>query len=475
MLFTSFEYLYLVIITMVLYYAPPLKRAQVIVLIVSSFSFYAYNKPILLFLLVFSVILFAFFSYVLRHISTASRKEYLAIGVAAGIGILAFFKYGSLITQTFLIPIIGEKNSIVRFVLTVPLPIGISFFTFEGVNLLVDTFRVEDASEKSYVSIRKKFVQHLQNTALFITFFPHLIAGPIIKAHDFFPQIETKYFKNIDWNYAFKKLILGYFLKMVIADNLKDQTFWMAYPYFMSLSSTTLLALLYAYSIQIFADFAGYSLIALGTASLFGYRLPVNFNFPYIATSFSEFWQRWHIALSTWLKTYLYIPLGGNRKGSVRLYFNIMTVMFLGGLWHGAGWNYAVWGTWHGFILTLERIFGGKGATGEKLVGKAVRIFLVFSAVTVAWLLFKLTKLSHVFLYFGSMASNFQFRPRTMMVENILIFSAPVILYHAMHLLKTSQPFIKTYQRFDFVLYGLMLLLILTNSGSSSEFIYFQF
>ena len=152
----------------------------------------------------------------------------------------------------------------------------------------------------------------------------------------------------------------GYFLKLVVADNLKDFTAYLVYPGLMTLSSFTLLSMLIGYSFQIFADFAGYSLIALGLASLFGYRLMQNFNYPYISNTFSEFWKRWHISLSTFLKEYLYFPLGGSRKGRLRTYINLTITMVLGGLWHGAAWSYAVWGAFHGFALALERLINDK-------------------------------------------------------------------------------------------------------------------
>jgi len=476
MLFNSLGYLYLVIIAMLVYYARPFRKAQVFVLIASSFYFYAYNTPLLLALLVFSTLLFAFFSYTARHNFKINRSVFLIAGVTTALGILTLFKYGPLLAKTFIFPLTGDKNGIASFIMAVPLPIGISFFTFEGISLIVDSFRNRDSREKAFEAIEPGFANHLRNTAFFISFFPHLIAGPIIKAHQFFPQIGEKYFKNINWGYAFRTLILGYFLKMVVADNLKDQTFWIAYPYFTSHSSFSLLSMLYGYSIQIFADFAGYSLIALGTASLFGYTLPVNFNFPYIARSFSDFWQRWHISLSTWLKTYLYIPIGGNKKGVLRTYFNIMTVMFVGGLWHGAAWSYAVWGIWHGLMLILERFFGGNNSSSQRgTLSSVLRVSFVFSAVTVSWLFFKLPEFGHVLLYFKNIATNFNYQSNPGIIINIFLYSLPVVFYHAWYLLKSQPAIANFYRRFEFIPYGIMLFFILTNSGSSDEFIYFQF
>lgn len=200
---------------------------------------------------------------------------------------------------------------------------------------MLDVFREKKSNSKRIVPASLR--EHAGRTILFISFFPHLIAGPILKANDFYPQISHKKFNQINWERSFKTLVLGYFFKMVVADNLMDFTSSIIYPEYQS--SLTLLAMLFGYSFQIFADFAGYSLIAIGLAKLFGYNLMENFNFPYISSSFKEFWKRWHISLSTFLMEYLYFPLGGNRKGKVRTYINIMTTMILGGLWHGAAWS----------------------------------------------------------------------------------------------------------------------------------------
>ncbi|MEQ8682884.1 MAG: MBOAT family O-acyltransferase, partial [Cyclobacteriaceae bacterium] len=220
------------------------------------------------------------------------------------------------------------------FLIAIPLPIGISFFTFQGISLLVDAYR-NRAGTSDQIRVLP-FWKLLFHTSLYISLFPQLVAGPIVKAHDFYPQIRTKYLSGIQWNYVFQHVVTGYFLKMVVADNLKDFTGELVWPSFERFSSVELLVYLFGYSMQIFADFAGYSLIAIGISGLFGYIIPQNFNFPYVASGFSDFWKRWHISLSTFLKEYLYIPLGGNRKGRVRTYLNLMIVMALGGLWHGA-------------------------------------------------------------------------------------------------------------------------------------------
>ncbi len=474
MLFTSFEFFILLLITFGVYYLPiPYFKkgsTQLVILILASVIFYGYYEPSLLFLLLFSGAVNMVTSYLVSFGKPKNRFPIAAAGVITNLLVLAFFKYSPLIATSFF----DTQNGIGHFLITIPLPIGISFFTFEGISLVIDTYKGH-SDDKFKNLVDKSFITHIRNSFFFIVFFPHLVSGPILKAHDFIPQIGAKQFKNIDWQYCFKTLVVGFFLKLVIADNLKDFTASMIYPGFTTLSSLTLFTMLLGYSFQIFSDFAGYSLIALGLAGLFGYRLMENFNFPYISATFSEFWRRWHISLSTFLKEYLYFPLGGNQKGKVRTYINLAITMILGGLWHGAAWSYAVWGAFHGGALALERLFNDK----VKLTIKkgsffyAVKILFVFIMVTLAWLLFKLPNFSQVIEYMKSLFSNTSMVTNYISVFLILLYSLPVVLYHLMYLKRQSAP--NFLRRLDFLFYAIMLFLIFTNSGTPGAFIYFQF
>ncbi|MDP8934581.1 MAG: MBOAT family protein, partial [Cyanobacteriota bacterium] len=418
-------------------------------------------------------------------IASASRRKkitWLLIGLSFNLLILGFFKYGALIANLFTSNLAASEDSIFTFLLRLPLPIGISFYTFEGISLLIDVLRTKSNQEEaSFVDANLN--KHLLNTSFFIAFFPHLIAGPILKPNNFYPQIKPKYLNQIPWNIVFRSLVIGYFLKMVIADNLKDYTFWIAFPYYQSLSTFTGIVLLFGYSIQIFADFAGYSLIAIGTAAAFGYTLPQNFNFPYISRSLSEFWQRWHISLSSWLKDYLYIPLGGNRKGKLRTYANLMIVMVLGGLWHGASWSYAVWGAFHGVGLILERFFNDRFQTRLnnslpiwlQLVWELIKIIFIFSFVSIGWLLFKLPNFAQALDFLSIMSQNLSLPTNRALTTPVLLFSIPVIVYHLLHLptlrllqiehyLKSNLPLRKIFRDLAF---GGMVAMIILNSGTS--------
>jgi alginate O-acetyltransferase complex protein AlgI len=472
MLFNSFEFVALVMITLVIYYLPFMRRVQVPILILASLFFYGYTNPKLLILFIISVVINVTTSYLVVHGLPEKRKLYATVGVIVNLLILAFFKYSPLFGRTFFPP----GHTVGEFLAYVPLPIGISFFTFEGISLVVDAYKGRNIAEYRSL-VAKSVTRHAINTTFFVAFFPHLVAGPILKAHDFIPQIREKYFPDIDWTYCYKALVTGYFLKMVIADQLNHHTYWIQYPYFESHSSFVLLTLIFGYSIQIFADFAGYSLIAIGVAALFGYRLMQNFNYPYISTSFSEFWRRWHISLSTFLKEYLYIPMGGNRKGRSRTYFNLMVTMVLGGLWHGAAWSYAVWGLFHGLALAVERLWRDRFPAPQN--PSAARQILsglwVFSLVTLAWLLFKLTEFEHVVKYIQALFTNTGYASYMAVVVYVGLYSTPVVLYHFYYLYRHNNPVHPISRRLEPYLFGLMFFLIITNSGIGTDFIYFQF
>lgn len=492
MLFNSWTFLIFVVVTFLGYYFLPWpKRSRLIfqigLLTVASYVFYAWHTPWLVLVLAASTWINAQVTVKLLSSATIRRGFWMALAVVANLAVLAFFKYASLIVGTFLPQ---SWWSHWGFDLTqIPLPVGISFFTFQGISLVVDVYR---AGPHGIPGMRPMLTttskaESLLHIAFFKAFFPQLVAGPIVKGHEFMYQIVTKRMVGIKWELAVKCLIMGYFFKMVVGDNLKEATAALSYPTFVGMPGINMLLLLYGYSFRIFADFAGYSLIAIGLAHLFGYKLPVNFNYPYISRSITEFWRRWHISLSTWLKEYLYIPLGGNRKGSVRTYANLIIVMLLGGLWHGAAWSYMVWGGAHGLLLAIERLFNG--LAGHRLtilrhtrfgwLLGAVQIFLTFNIVSFLWLLFQLPNFAEVIIYFRELWTwHPGFAPQSIFV--ILIFGLPVVAYHAWgHFRGKLQlgglPSSRTLRWAEEMAYGVMLFLILTNSGSPGAFIYFQF
>jgi alginate O-acetyltransferase complex protein AlgI len=470
-LFNSWPFVALVAIVFPLYYWKPVRRLQVHVLLAASLTFYGYHEPKLLLLLMFSIAINAISSYWVTFGRPSRRLWWAVLGVGMNLAVLLFFKYSGLLYRTLLRP--DPTDRLGEFILSIPLPIGISFFTFQGISLVIDTYRNRDSATPSF-ELERGFGAHLLRISFFKSFFPQLVAGPIVKAHEFLPQIAPKTIAGIERYTVARNLIGGYFLKMVVADHLKDVTQWLAYPAFLNWSSSTLLSLLFGYSMQIFADFAGYSLIALGLAGLFGYRLPINFNYPYIAESFAEFWQRWHISLSSFLRQYLYIPLGGNRGGPLRTYRNLMIVMFLGGLWHGAAWSYAIWGSVHGLALVVERVATGHRPPRARATWLRVsKALLVFGFVTCAWLLFKLPNFDDVLEFVRAVATQWSVAPNYLLMFNVALYSAPIVLMYAYHLWRRSRGELDA--RAETVVLGILLSMIILESGSPGAFIYFQF
>jgi alginate O-acetyltransferase complex protein AlgI len=315
---------------------------------------------------------------------------------------------------------------------------------------------------------------------IYIIFFPQLISGPITRADGFFPQIKTKYLKDVDWVTSARWLIMGYFMKSFCANNLNNFTCYLdSAEGVKSLAGLDRIFLIFVYSIQIYADFYGYSAIALGLALLFGYRLPINFNLPYIADSFHEFWNRWHISLSRWLRIYLYFPLGGNRKGSVRTYFNLMTVMVLGGLWHGAGFNYLLWGAFHGMLLCIERPFLQLKERQKDLLNTKLLVVInlscaiaVFGLVSIGWLLFKFSTITQMAQFVRGIIDNpwAAFHSQYFYVLAV-IYSLPVIVQHLCANCRRQSWFLTIEPAF----YAFLIFLTVVEAGPESTFIYFQF
>jgi alginate O-acetyltransferase complex protein AlgI len=302
------------------------------------------------------------------------------------------------------------------------------------------------------------------------------VSGPITRAENFMPQIRPKYIADVDPVAAAKWIVSGLFFKLYVANNLNTMTAYLDYPLYQTLNPLERWMLLALYSYQIYADFFGYTAIALGLALLFGYRLPINFNRPYASHSFAEFWQRWHMSLSNWLKTYLYIPLGGNRHGRARTYLNLIIVMGLGGLWHGAGLGYLMWGLLHGVLLAIERPLL---PTLERLSRvrwlwpgfDVFRQLFVFTCATFAWTFFKLPNFEHAMDFACGLFVNHSVGASTHIYRSLaLIYTAPALLQHLEW--RRLEPYTAGLQPY---LYGAMAVLAFSEAGPDTAFIYFQF
>jgi alginate O-acetyltransferase complex protein AlgI len=472
MSFTSFDFIAFFAATFVLYYLPLSRRYQVELLIVASLFVYWLEAGGFLVLLLASSLSTALLSYLLTD--GRARHRVAAFGVAGNLAVLGFFKYKAL----FLPAAAGSPpQDLLHQLLDAGLPVGISFYTFHGISLIVDTFR--DPAPLIGATGRL-WSRHIAKTLLYMSFFPQLVAGPIAKGRFLLPQIGPKRVADIAWQPALECLIHGYFLKSVLADNLQQFTAPMTTPSAWSVDSAYhLTAMMLGYSAQIYADFAGYSLIAIGLAKLLGYELPPNFNNPYLASSFAEFWRRWHMSLSSWLRDYLYIPLGGNRHGALRTYANLFIVMALGGLWHGAAWKFAVWGIWHGLALMAERALADRMPAAPALapVLKILGIPLVFTYVTLGWLLFKLDSFADVLLYLGRLLEFPAGAGGNNVVDAnvMLVLTAMTLLYQIATEALARAPRRARFAGAKPAVLGLMLVFILFGSGDKNAFIYFQF
>lgn len=474
MIFNSLPFVVLVVVTLALYFQLRSASRQVTLLLAASFVFYGWSSPTLLLLLMASAAINGITSY-LAIKQNQKAIHWLWLGVVTNLLILAAFKYPKLIFESITGVVGTEALSGFDFMLTIPLPIGISFYTFQGISLLVDAYAGDIPSQEG-----KSLRQHLAETIFFISFFPQLVAGPIVKSKEFLPQIKTKTWADVDGIFACKAIILGYFLKMYVADNLVNSTLHMNNAAVITQEGTVTLALyLVAYSMQIFADFAGYSSVAIGIAALFGYRLAPNFNNPFISRNMSEYWTRWHISLSSWLRDYLFLPLAlrSMRKGRGGA-FALIATMFLGGLWHGASWNYAVWGLWHGVLLVL-------GYLSAKYLRfykpDILTIPIVFACVTASWTVFSIADYQTTITYWQSMFSNTHILPKAADFFYVAAFSCPVVLLHVVGYIKENHAgFANKFsygiaQTTEQLLYSGMLFLVTLNPGVGQDFIYFQF
>ncbi len=384
MVFTSIPFFVLFTVTylLILLFNIPLVRKKLSektqlllkhsILLIASYVFYGwwdYRFCFLMFLLTLVAWLCSKKIY-----ENKNKKLFSVIGIVFPLVILGFFKYFNFFIDSFTI-LFGIESSAV---LNIILPVGISFYTFQSMSYTIDVL-------KGTISSHSLF-----DVALYISFFPQLVAGPIVKACDFLPQLKNNApLKLNNLVTGLQIFMFGMFKKIVIADNLSvfvDDVF--SKP--VAFSSLTVILAIVSYSIQIYCDFSGYSDMAVGIAKCFGYDFLANFNIPYISKNVTEFWKRWHISLSSWLQQYLYIPLGGNRKGKVRTYINLLLTMVLGGLWHGANYTFIFWGLLHGLALCVHKVYlKFKKGNHQTKIGSAVSIFITYVFVCICWVFFR--------------------------------------------------------------------------------------
>ncbi|MCU1329542.1 MAG: rane bound O-acyl transferase, family protein [Bryobacterales bacterium] len=373
MLFTTLQFAIFLAVVLGLHYALPKPARRYLLLAASLYFYMAWNpKFVVLILLLITIDFFAAKWIVSR--AGPARRMALMLSLAANIGLLGWFKYANFFRETWL-NVAHPGAPVVP--MDIILPLGISFHTFQSISYVIDVYRGEQAVIESYVDY-----------SLFVAFFPQLVAGPIVRAKEFFHDYFNWSAPTAqEWHQGVYFILTGLVKKMVFADRfamVADAYFAnpQAMPGLLQAWSGTI-----AFGLQIFFDFSGYTDIAIGVALLFGYHFPENFRRPYLAASVTEFWRRWHITLSSWLRDYIYISLGGNRRGSIRTWANLMATMLLGGLWHGASWNFVIWGGFHGAVLAVERVVWGRGA--QRGLARIPLTVVTFLIVNVGWVFFR--------------------------------------------------------------------------------------
>ncbi|MBS1652439.1 MAG: MBOAT family protein [Bacteroidetes bacterium] len=390
MVFSSITFLvYFLPIFLLAYHIVPNRFKNAIILLFSIY-FYSWGGPKFIFVILGTTFL-DFFLVKAMHAQKEKAKKitFLVVSLVMNLGLLFYFKYSNFFIETFA-SAFGIETHLAKIIL----PVGISFYTFESVTYIVDVYRGIHPPLKN-----------VWNYQTYILLFPKLIAGPIVRYHDIASQITSRE-KNYNTDFKLNGFVifcLGLAKKAIIANTLGMQADAVFSLNISQIDTATAWVGALAYTFQIYFDFSGYSDMAIGLGKIMGFKLPENFNNPYISASITEFWRRWHITLGSWMKNYLYIPLGGNKKGNIKLYRNLIIVFLLSGLWHGASWNFVLWGAWHGLFLVLERLFLGNLLAK---VGRVVSIFFTFIITVAGWVLFRCEDLK---LAFGVIKQMFSF------------------------------------------------------------------
>jgi len=443
------------------------KRARVLFLLALSLFFYYKSSGFYFVLVIVSSIIDFIAGHVIDKTEIgAKKKTFLIISLITNLGLLGYFKYTNFLIDT------ANSFGAGFGAMDIFLPVGISFFTFQSMSYTIDIYRGKLSPEKNFVDF-----------LFFVSFFPQLVAGPIVRASDFLPQINRKIqVSKEDIGRAVFLIVGGLFKKAVIADyisiNFVDRVFEMPLRY----TGFENLMALYGYALQIYCDFSGYSDMAIGLALLLGFNLPINFRSPYQSASITEFWRRWHISLSTWLKDYLYIPLGGNQKGKARQYANLLITMLLGGLWHGASWKFVVWGGIHGSVLAIEKLLNFPKWVSQNKLTRLIGIIITFHIACLCWIFFRahsfqsgIEMIDQILFYFHGEVL-FQF------IEGYAAVTLLMVIGYALHFMP---------ERFETTLEGLvtrtpligkalMLVAIIwlvaqVKTSGIQPFIYFQF
>jgi D-alanyl-lipoteichoic acid acyltransferase DltB (MBOAT superfamily) len=471
-IFNSFAFVIFLVVVFILHWSLPVRHRWPLLLVASYFFYMYWNVAYAGILVASTLIDFLLGRTLLASDAEPRRRLGLWLSIISNLGILFFFKYYNFF-QDSLVAI----GSMVGITVTPArhawlLPVGISFYTFQTMSYSVDVYRRQLAPEK-----------HLGRFALYVSFFPQLVAGPIERASALLPQIQAPmaWPSHLTLMRGMSQVLLGFFKKVVVADTLAIQVDSIYNNHELQSGPALLLGTV-LFAFQIYCDFSGYTDIAIGVARMLGYDLMENFRLPYFSKSITEFWQRWHISLSTWLRDYLYIPLGGNRHGAWNTYRNLMLTMLLGGLWHGASWNFVIWGGLNGGALALERALRTGGGTnrGGGWLERILRVVYVFTFICITWVFFRSQSIDQACTILGRMLTfsgelNIQDRS---VLANILIVLPLLLAFE--FLLQRRMDVHERFAKAPLLMQlgisvAIVLLIALFGVSAGSQFIYFQF
>jgi len=482
MLFNSLHFLIFFPIVVGIYFSIP-HRFRWILLLLSSYYFYMCWKPEYVLLIIASTLI-DYFAAIKMHRQTvrARRRLFLILSLLSNLGLLFAFKYFNFFSDSARVLMHSISLSYDMPTLNVLLPVGISFYTFQTLSYTIDVYMGKREPER-----------HLGIFAVYVAFFPQLVAGPIERSTRLLPQ----FFEKHEFDYrrvtnGIKLMLWGFFKKVVIADSVAvvvNQVYNNPYNY----EGIPILIATYLFAVQIYCDFSGYSDIAIGAAQVMGYDLMQNFRIPYYSKSISEFWKRWHISLSTWFRDYLYIPLGGNRTTKPRWYTNLMVVFLVSGLWHGANWTFVAWGGIHGAYLVLsiwtqhlrDRIYDLLKINQQSRPARIFKMFITFHLVCLAWIFFRANNIGDAFYLVGHLFTGIEIKfggyylglPRAELFVSVLM----IMVMEMVHLIQRKKDFREVlavkpkWLRWSVYYAFVIAILLLGSFNNSSQFIYFQF
>lgn len=468
MLFNSLEFLVFLLVVLAVYYGAIPHRAwpaRKLALVVASYLFYMNWNPYFGALLFATTVCdFTLGRVIERAETTRSRRFCVAASVCLNLGILGFFKYGAFVLDNGAAALSLVVGPVAPPIWDILLPIGISFYTFESLSYVIDVYRGMPAA-RSFLDF-----------ALFLSFFPHLVAGPIVRPAAFLSQlVRAPRVEPAALETAAARIATGLVKKVVFADTFGayvDAVYGGGH----ALGPANTLLAVYAYAFQIYFDFSGYTDMALGLAMLFGLRLPENFDRPYLATSPRDFWRRWHISLSTWLRDYLYIPLGGNRRSPARTHVNLLLTMLLGGLWHGAAWNFVLWGAFHGALLSIQHWIAPAAPARPPTAARRLLLQVgTFHLVAFGWVLFRAPSLDVMARVLGGLGSDAAWVPTRAASLTLLLLPLAVLLHAGGPATSVRARFVRLPPWLQGAAYAGVAVLVFCFSPATAGFIYFQF